>query len=133
MGAERMKNKLIWAVAAGKKQVQEDLCVHLDRFSTEAFDACPVQAGEESELRFAFEKLPQVVMAGTYELTFSSVDPVGNQIACVKGSLTIAPGEKGEMFRKLQSSPFSAETCGSESDLMKVKSVHFDHSLKAAV
>merc|ERR1712054_431862 len=108
MGAERMKNKLIWAVAAGKKQVQEDLCVHLDRFSTEAFDACPVQAGEESELRFAFEKLPQVVMAGTYELTFSSVDPVGNQIACVKGSLTIAPGEKGEMFRKLQSAETAA-------------------------
>jgi hypothetical protein len=108
--AERMKKGVLWA-AAGAKRVEEALCEHLDRTSKNVYDACPMPAGDQ-ELRFAFNRLPKIVMAGHYHLKLQSLDNDGNQITCVKGSLTVARGKDGQLLRHLQEAASSAQTKG---------------------
>merc|ERR1712224_696101 len=98
--AERMKKGVMWAVA-GVKRFEEGLCEYLDRTSKNLYDSCPMPAGAQ-ELRFAFHRLPEIVMAGHYNLKFHSLDNDGNQIACVKGGLTVTRGKNGQVFRHLE-------------------------------
>lgn len=103
--ADIMKRKIAW-VASGKHYDEEALCKHFGRYG----HSCPVEAGEH-EMRFGFKRLPQAVIAGGYDMTVKAFDAEGAPVLCVKGSLEVSLGGKGEIFRRL-AVDYATTTCG---------------------
>jgi len=62
---------------------------------------CMLPAGDQ-EFRFAFNRLPEMVFVGKYDLELHATDDSGAAIACVRGSLTVPEGKSRGMLRKLE-------------------------------
>jgi len=82
----------------------EPLCQHLglttgDAVSSE--ESCAIPAGQQ-ELRLGFQKLPEVVFAGKYDLEIRVADEAGLPVACIRGALTVKPGKSKSIMRKLE-------------------------------
>jgi len=102
--AQRMKRAMVF-IAKGKHTAKEELCRHIARggklHGQSAGETCPLAAGEQA-LHFSFDRLPSAITAGKFHLTMSAVDRSGASIACIKGSLYVPTGPRGEMVRRLQ-------------------------------
>jgi len=95
----RWKNVLVhlaWHSVPHK--YEEDLCKHFNKSHSQR--GCPLPAGD-TELRFALDKLPPMVVAGAYELQIKAVDASDEQVACVRARVEVPRGKNGELFRRL--------------------------------
>lgn len=111
---QRMKRAMVF-IAKGKHTAKEELCQHIARggrlHGQNAGETCPMAAGEQA-LHFSFDRLPSAITAGKFHLTMSAVDRSGASIACIKGSLDVPKGPRGEMVRRLQMCDEGYTGCG---------------------
>jgi len=92
-----MKRELAWHSVPHK--YEEGLCQHFGKRHSQR--GCPLLAGY-TELRFAIDKLPPMVVAGAYKLKIKAVDAFDKQVACVRAHVEIPRGKSGELFRRVQ-------------------------------
>merc|ERR1719277_305072 len=76
----------------------EGLCKHFSKDRSNA--TCPILLGE-TELIFGLDRLPPMVVAGSYQLHVVAVDSTGAQVTCVLADLDVPRGKKGEIFRRV--------------------------------
>ncbi|CAK0891041.1 unnamed protein product [Prorocentrum cordatum] len=92
-----MKRELAWHSVP--HSYEEDLCKHFGKSHSQR--GCPLLSGT-TELRFAIDKLPPMVVAGSYRLKIKAVDTSARQVACVRAHVDIPRGKSGEVFRRVQ-------------------------------
>ncbi|CAK0869725.1 unnamed protein product [Prorocentrum cordatum] len=92
-----MKRELAWHSVP--HSYEEDLCKHFGKSHSQR--GCPFLSGT-TELRFAIDKLPPMVVAGSYRLKIKAVDTSAKQVACVRAHVEIPRGKSGEIFRRVQ-------------------------------
>jgi hypothetical protein len=92
-----MKREAAWHSVPHK--YEEGLCQHFGKSHSQR--GCPLPAGY-TELRFAIDKLPPMVVAGAYKLKMKAVDAFDKQVACVRAHVEIPRGKSGELFRRVQ-------------------------------
>jgi len=92
-----MKRELAWHSIPHK--YEEDLCEHFSK--SHSSRGCPLPSGS-TELRFAVDKLPPMVVAGAYKLKIAAVDAFAKPVACVRAHVEIPRGKSGEVFRRVQ-------------------------------